>query len=63
MVVISIPSDDLCLIPKIEENINAQAIFVITAVECKVSYNAFMAGNMFWSRIYFMKGRFGPEFQ
>ncbi len=37
MLVISISSDDFCLHPKIEENINGRAIFVIVVVERQAS--------------------------
>ncbi len=38
MLVISIPSDDLCLQPKLEVNINGWATFVIVAVEREASF-------------------------
>ncbi len=38
MLVINVPSDAFCLQPKIEENLNGRAIFVIVAVERYVSF-------------------------
>ncbi len=38
MLVISIPSADLCLHQKIEENVNGRAIFVIVVVERWASF-------------------------
>ncbi len=38
MVVISIPSTDLCLHQKIEEDVNVRAIFVIVVVERWASF-------------------------
>ncbi len=38
MFAISIPSDDLCLHKKIEENVNGRAIFVIVVVERWASF-------------------------
>ncbi len=47
MLVISIPSADLCLNQQIEENVNGRAIFVIVVVE---RIRIFITGiaNLFW---------------
>ncbi len=63
MLVISIPSADLCLHQKIEENVNGRAMFVIVVVERWTFFIAFTIYKMFWPRISLKKGRFGPGFQ
>ncbi len=53
MFVIFIPSDDLCVHPKIEENVNGRAIFVIKVVERWASfYRLFPRQNVPTSDIY-----------
>ncbi len=62
MLVISIPSADLCLYQKIEEIVNGRVIFEIVVVKRCASFYRIDDRKMFWPRMPLIIDRFGHGF-